>query len=177
MFNQHVRVILLNSPFPHRTCQIMHPVYRPSPPHPPSRKKEILHNHCLRFFFGRLQYPGEIEYNYYAKFSFFGGWGGGGGGVNEVLYGLCENGDSTHERETIRWRMECNAVHWLVLVCGIKREIGKKKKKILHTWFYYSTLQKILIEKINEKDATVIVLFLVSTSPWPPPPPPPPPYF
>ena len=27
---------------------------------------------------------------------------GGGGGVNEVLYGLCENGDSTHERETIR---------------------------------------------------------------------------
>ena len=46
-----------------------------------------------------MQYPGEIENNYYAKFSFF----GGGGGVNEVLYGLCENGDSTHERETIRW--------------------------------------------------------------------------
>ena len=33
-----------------------------------------------------------MENNYY----------GGGGGVNEVLYGLCENGDSTHERETIR---------------------------------------------------------------------------
>ena len=40
-----------------------------------------------------------MENNYYAKFSFF---GGGGRGVNEVLYGLCENGDSTHERETIR---------------------------------------------------------------------------
>ena len=31
-----------------------------------------------------------------------GGGGGGGGGVNEVLYGLCENGDSTNERETFR---------------------------------------------------------------------------
>ena len=72
----------------------MHPVYRLSLPPPPSRKKEILHNR----FFGRIQYPGEIENNYYAKFSFL-----GGGGVNEVLYGLCENGDSTHERETIRW--------------------------------------------------------------------------
>ena len=130
---------------------------------PLPQKKEILHYHCLRFFLGRMQYPGEMKNNYYAKFSFFGG--GGGGGVNEVLYGLCENGDSTHERETIRWRMECNAVHRLVLVCGIKKEIGKKKKKILHTWFYYSTFQKIIIEKINKKDATVIVLFLVSTSP------------
>ena len=43
-----------------------------------------------------MQYPGEIKNNYYAKFSFF------GGGVNQVLYGLCENGDSTHERETFR---------------------------------------------------------------------------
>ena len=25
------------------------------------------------------------------------------GAVNEVLYGLCENGDSTQERETITW--------------------------------------------------------------------------
>ena len=45
------------------------------------------------------------------NFLFSGVGGEGGGGVNEVLYGLCENGDSTHERETIRWRMECNAVH------------------------------------------------------------------
>ena len=162
MFNQHVRVILLNSPFPHRTCQIMHPVYRPSLPPPPSRKEEILHNHCL----WTTTIPWRNWIQLLCKIFFF----RGGGGVNEVLYGLCENGDSTHERETIRWRMECNAVHWLVLVFGIKREIGKKKKKILHTWFYYSTLQKILIEKINEKDATVIVLFLVSTSPWGSPP-------
>ena len=76
MLNQPAKVILLNSPFPHRPCQIMHPVYRPSPL--PFRKKEILHNHCLRFFFGQMQYPGEIENNYYAKFFFFGGGGGGG---------------------------------------------------------------------------------------------------
>ena len=105
MFNQHAKVILLNillnSPFPRRPCQIMHPVYCRSPPSPLPQKKEILHNHCLRFFFGRMQYPGEMKNNYYAKFSFFGG-GVGGGGVNEVLYGLCENGDSTHERETFR---------------------------------------------------------------------------
>ena len=63
---------------------------------PLPQKKEILHNHCLRFFFGRMQYPGEIKNHYYAKFSFF------GGGVNQVLYGLGENGDSTHERETFR---------------------------------------------------------------------------
>ena len=96
MFNQHAKVILLNillnSPFPRRPCQIMHPVYSRSP-HPPSRKKKKKkHHHCVRFFFGRMQYPGQMENTYY----------GGGGGVNEVIYGLCENGDSTHERETIR---------------------------------------------------------------------------
>ena len=81
MFNQHAKVILLNmllnSPFPHRPCQIMHPVNRRSlPPLPPPAKKEILHNHRLRFFFGRMQYPGEMENTYYTKFSFFGGGGG-----------------------------------------------------------------------------------------------------
>lgn len=40
-----------------------------------------------------MQYSGEIGKNDYAKF-----WE-----VNEVLYGLCQSGDLTHERETTRW--------------------------------------------------------------------------
>ena len=39
MFKQHAKVILLTSPFPHRPCQIMHPVYRRSLPPPPAKKK------------------------------------------------------------------------------------------------------------------------------------------
>ena len=38
-------------------------------------------NHCLGFLLERLQYPGEIGNNSYAKF-----WG-----VNKVHYGLCES--------------------------------------------------------------------------------------
>ena len=47
------------------------PSLPPLSPPPPAKKK-----FCITIVFGRLQYPGEIEYNYYAKFSFFGGGGG-----------------------------------------------------------------------------------------------------
>ena len=60
---------------------------------PLSPPQKNLPNLCLRFIFRRMQYSGEIGKNDYAKF-----WE-----VNEVLYGLCESGDLTHERETTRW--------------------------------------------------------------------------
>ena len=46
----------------------------PSPPPPPPKEKrkekreKTMHNHCFRFILGRLQYPGEIGNNGYAKF-------------------------------------------------------------------------------------------------------------
>ena len=43
---------------------------------------KILHNHCFQFLLGITVVPREIEHNGYAKF-----WG-----VNNVRYGLCENG-------------------------------------------------------------------------------------
>ena len=97
MFNQHAKVILLNillnSPFPRRPCQIMHPVYSRSP-HPPSRKKKKKKASplCSIFLWTNAIPRTNGEHLLW----------GGGGGVNEVIYGLCENGDSTHERETIR---------------------------------------------------------------------------
>ena len=51
MFNQHAKVILLNillnSPFPRRPCQIMHPVYSRSPQPPLPQKKKF----CITIVF------------------------------------------------------------------------------------------------------------------------------
>lgn len=98
MFNQHAKVILLNillnSPFPRRPCQIMYPVYCRSPP---SHKKKKF---CITFVFDFSLDECNIQEKWKTiimqNFLF------SGAGVNEVLYGLCENGDSTHERETFR---------------------------------------------------------------------------
>ena len=66
-----------------------------------------------------MQYSGEIGKNDYAKV-----WE-----VNEVLYGLCESCDLTHERETTRWS-EC----WALISVSVWYKKGKRKeeKKILN---------------------------------------------
>ena len=47
-------------------------LYLNPPPPPKEKRKEkrekTMHNHCFRFILGRLQYPGEIGNNGYAKF-------------------------------------------------------------------------------------------------------------
>ena len=112
----------------------MHPVYRRSPPPPPLPAPPAKKKFCITIVFDssldECNTQDKLKTIIKQNFLFSGGGGGGD---------LCENGDSTHERET--HQMECNAVHWLALVCGIKKEIGKKKK-ILHTWFYYINFAK-----------------------------------
>ena len=49
----------------------------------PCLPPKILRNHCFQFLLGITVIPREIEDNGYTKF-----WG-----VNEVPYGLCENGE------------------------------------------------------------------------------------
>ena len=49
-----------------------------------------MHNHCFRFILGRLQYPGEIGYNGYAKLETMVMQNLE---VNKMHYGLCENGE------------------------------------------------------------------------------------
>ena len=46
----------------------------------PCLPPNILHNYCLGFLLGRMQYPEEIENKGHAIFFFFFFWGGGGGG-------------------------------------------------------------------------------------------------
>ena len=77
------------------------------PPTPPPAKKKFCITIVFDFSLDDCNTLEKLNTIIMQNFLF----SGGGGGVNEVLYGLCENGDSTHERETIRWRMECNAVH------------------------------------------------------------------
>ena len=52
-------------------------------PTAPCLSPKSLHNHCLRFLLGQLYNRGEIGKNSYGKI-----WR-----VNEVHYGLCENGE------------------------------------------------------------------------------------
>ena len=68
---------LMNSPFAH----ILHYIAPCSP-------LKFLHNHCLRFLMGRLQYPVEIGKKCFCGF-FLGGGGEGGG---YIMHGLCEKG-------------------------------------------------------------------------------------
>ena len=68
---------LMNSPFAH----ILHYIAPCSP-------LKFLHNHCLRFLMGRLQYPVEIGKKCFCGFF----WGGGGEGGGYIMHGLCEKG-------------------------------------------------------------------------------------
>ena len=61
----------------------------------------ILHDHCLQVLLGITVTPREIEDNGYAKC-------GGGGGVNNMYYGLGENGEFKDFQSDQIKRSSCN---------------------------------------------------------------------
>ena len=85
MFNQHAKVILLNmlhnSPFPHRPCQIMHPVDRRffhPPPLLPQKKKFCV---TIVFDFSLDECNSQDKWRTIIMQNFLFSGGGGGGGV------------------------------------------------------------------------------------------------